>query len=240
MSSAEDSKFLWLKHIWQEGLVISRAAIEDFDPILQTAEHTEGFASAKSDIHAVFTEILEWPEAFIKTGDDLPNVASCDLTDLGLTLRADLAVVDKSEEETLLLVKTLEEGVSPDERGTVKGWDGVTHQQAFDRHLRDTGVEAGLLITPTYYRLTYSPRGETPGYLEWPIEGMATTAGRPMLGGFKLILNKEALWGREHRRLHHILKESREKQNSVSTKFCLLYTSPSPRDRTRSRMPSSA
>ena len=165
MSSAEDSKFLWLKHIWQEGLVISRAAIEDFDPILQTAEHTEGFASAKSDIHAVFTEILEWPEAFIKTGDDLPNVASCDLTDLGLTLRADLAVVDKSEEETLLLVKTLEEGVSPDERGTVKGWDGVTHQQAFDRHLRDTGVEAGLLITPTHYRLTYSPRGETPGYL---------------------------------------------------------------------------
>jgi len=219
MSSAEDPKFLWLKHIWQEGLVISRAAIEDFDPILQTAEHTEGFASAKSDIHAVFTEILEWPEAFIKTGDDLPNVASCDLTDLGLTLRADLAVVDKSEEETLLLVKTLEEGVSPDERGTVKGWDGVTHQQAFDRHLRDTGVEAGLLITPTHYRLTYSPRGETPGYLEWPIEGMATTAGRPMLGGFKLILNKEALWGREHRRLHHILKESREKQNSVSTKL---------------------
>lgn len=219
MSSAEDPKFLWLKHIRQEGLVISRAAIEDFDPILQTAEHTEEFESAKNDIQSVFTEILEWPNAFIKTGDDLPDAASCDLADLGLTLRADIAVVDKSEEKTLLLVKTLEDGVSPDERGIVKGWDGVTHQQAFDRHLRDTGVEAGLLITPTHYRLTYSPRGETPGYLEWPIEGMTTTAGRPMLGGFKLILNKEALWGREHRRLHHILKESREKQNSVSTKL---------------------
>lgn len=219
MSSADDPKFLWLKHVRQEGLVISRAAIEDFDPILQTAEHTEEFESVKSDLHSVFAEILEWPAAFIKTDDDLPDAASCDLADLGLTLRADLAVVDKSEENTLLLVKTLEDGVSPDERGTVKGWDGVTHQQAFDRHLRDTGVEAGLLITPTHYRLTYSPRGETPGYLEWPIEGMATTAGRPMLGGFKLILNKEALWGREHRRLHHILKESREKQNSVSTKL---------------------
>ena len=47
MSSAEDPKFLWLKHIRQEGLVISRAAIEDFDPILQTAEHTEEFESVK-------------------------------------------------------------------------------------------------------------------------------------------------------------------------------------------------
>ena len=29
-------------------------------------------------------------------------------------------------------------------------------------------------------------------------------------------------------------------ENSIISSFCLLYTSPSPRDRTRSRMPSSA
>ena len=31
-----------------------------------------------------------------------------------------------------------------------------------------------------------------------------------------------------------------DKQDTISDKGCLLYTSPSPRDRTRSRMPSSA
>ena len=32
----------------------------------------------------------------------------------------------------------------------------------------------------------------------------------------------------------------RPKANAIDVKTCLLYTSPSPRDRTRSRMPSSA
>ena len=38
---------------------------------------------------------------------------------------------------------------------------------------------------------------------------------------------------------HHYLSESAMKK-SLDKKNCLLYTSPSPRDRTRSRMPSSA
>ena len=33
---------------------------------------------------------------------------------------------------------------------------------------------------------------------------------------------------------------AKEKQADVQSRICLLYTSPSPRDRTRSRMPSSA
>ena len=33
---------------------------------------------------------------------------------------------------------------------------------------------------------------------------------------------------------------SQKKEVKIETKSCLLYTSPSPRDRTRSRMPSSA
>jgi len=218
MKKFEHPKFLWLKHVRQEGLVISKAAITDLDPIGQKADDNESFAQASSDIWKVFTDVLEWPSEFVKRGDSLPPSANCDLVDLGLTLRADASVVDKSG-DTLLLVKCLDEGSDPDERGLVPGWEGVTHQQAFDRHLRDGGVEAGLLVTSTHYRLTYSPKGETPGYLEWPIKGMTETDGRAMLAGFKLVLNKMALWGPEHRRLHFILKESREKQNSVSTQL---------------------
>ena len=54
-----------------------------------------------------------------------------------------------------------------------------------------------------------------------------------------------------HRRLLHAMRELRLNPDSgfkkcarivgdVMGKYCLLYTSPSPRDRTRSRMPSSA
>ena len=37
-----------------------------------------------------------------------------------------------------------------------------------------------------------------------------------------------------------MIKETAEKENIDLSEICLLYTSPSPRDRTRSRMPSSA
>ena len=43
-------------------------------------------------------------------------------------------------------------------------------------------------------------------------------------------------------RLEHAvgLEETGEPRNKITITICLLYTSPSPRDRTRSRMPSSA
>ena len=43
-----------------------------------------------------------------------------------------------------------------------------------------------------------------------------------------------------HKEAENVIKEIRKINDSLSTNTCLLYTSPSPRDRTRSRMPSSA
>ena len=40
--------------------------------------------------------------------------------------------------------------------------------------------------------------------------------------------------------LHGIILRTRPRKSAEAYKSCLLYTSPSPRDRTRSRMPSSA
>ena len=42
------------------------------------------------------------------------------------------------------------------------------------------------------------------------------------------------------RTLGHLLGRAQRYVNDVKSDICLLYTSPSPRDRTRSRMPSSA
>ena len=85
--------------------------------------------------------------------------------------------------------------------------------------MRECGVAQGLLVTDHFLRLTYSPPGETPGFLEWPIEGLKTTAGREMLAGLKLLLGKSAIWGSPEARLDGILKRSRENQNIVSTKL---------------------
>ena len=99
----------------------------------------------------------------------------------------------------------------------------TTPHQRFERLLRDTGVFAGLLITEaaaqlggeTIYRpelrLIYAPRGETSGYIKFPLRALGTVAGRPMLAGLKLLLENFRLFGdADNRRLPALLKESRD------------------------------
>ena len=120
-------------------------------------------------------------------------------------------------------------GVDPDARNALDGWEATPHQR-FERLLRDTGVFAGLLISERderkdgevrYYpefRLIYAPRGETSGHQSFPIRPMAMVAGRPMLGGLKLLLDRFRLFSdADDRRLPALLKHSRDAQASVST-----------------------
>ena len=108
--------------------------------------------------------------------------------------------------------------VDPDGRNALDGWEATPHQR-FERLLHDTGVFAGLLIseraervdgetkdTPEI-RLIYAPRGETSGYQSFPIRAIATVAGRPMLGGFKLLLDPvSALYRCRRRRFTRALE----------------------------------
>ena len=209
---------LWLKHVRQEGLVISQVALEDV-PIRQTAEDTEAFTEARNDIWRIMTDILEWPESRILKGADLPSEATCYLEEIDVRLESDAALKGKNGEPPNLLIRVLDAETDPDARDTVPKWDGVTQQQAFDRLLRKTGVEAGLLATPDVLRLTYSPVGETPGYLEWELDWLTTSRGQEMLAGLKLVLGRNAIWGDESSSLQSILRVSREKQNTVSTQL---------------------
>jgi len=209
---------LWLKHVRQEGLVVAQTALND-TPIEQTADDTEAFKSSASDFWLIARNVLEWPDSRIARGAELPKAAVCRLTEMNVTLTADAALIAPDEPLPRLLIKLLEEDEDPDKRGAIDRWEGVTQQQAFERHLRESGVEQGVLVTDKAIRLTYAPVGETAGFLEWPLDGMATTAGRPMLGGLKLVLGKNAIWGPDASRLSGILKRSRENQNTVSTEL---------------------
>lgn len=208
---------LWLKHVRQEGLVVSRAALHEV-PLGQDATDTEDFANRQEDFWQIADTILRWPADLIAPRSAAPELCAKRLTELNVTLSADAALLDTDKATVRLLIRTLN-GVDPDARGAIEKWEGVSEQQAFERLLRETGVEQGVLVTDKVIRLTYAPPGETPGFLEWPIAGMATTAGRPMLGGFKLLLGRDAIWGSDQSRLDSILKRSREHQNTVSTKL---------------------
>jgi hypothetical protein len=116
-----------------------------------------------------------------------------------------------------LLVRIEAAGIDPDARGALDGWEATPHQR-FERLLRDTGVFAGLMVTDKALRLIYAPRGETSGYLTFPIRPLGTVAGRPMLGGLKLLLDRSSLFtAADSHRLPAVLKRSRDAQAAVST-----------------------
>lgn len=208
---------LWLKHVRQEGLVVSHAALHEV-PLAQDATDTEVYENCRGDFWHIAQSVLRWPADLIAPRSAAPDLCTKRLTELNVTLAADAALLDTDKKSVRLLVRTLN-SADPDARDAIDKWEGVSEQQAFERLLRETGVAQGVLVTQKVIRLTYAPPGETPGFLEWPVESMATTAGRPMLGGLKLLLGRNAIWGGEESRLDGILKRSREHQNTVSTKL---------------------
>jgi hypothetical protein len=69
-------------------------------------------------------------------------------------------------------------------------------------------------------RLIYAPRGETAGWLSWPLAALGRPDGRPMLAGLKLCLGRNAFFtGAPETRLRNLLEASREAQNAVSEKL---------------------
>ncbi|MBZ9916577.1 MULTISPECIES: Eco57I restriction-modification methylase domain-containing protein [unclassified Mesorhizobium] len=78
----------------------------------------------------------------------------------------------------------------------------------------------GILIARNTLRLIQAPRGETAGWITWPLAALGRVEGRPMLAGLKLCLGRNAFWtGAPETRLRHLLKLSREAQSEVSEKL---------------------
>ncbi len=109
--------------------------------------------------------------------------------------------------------------MDPEKRGALEGWEATPHQQ-LERLLRETGVPTGLLLTDGELRFIHAPRGETSGWLKFPIRSLCEVGGRPMLGGLKLILSSFRLHNdAPDRRLASLLKASRDAQAEVSTRL---------------------
>lgn len=235
----------WLNYLQPEGLVVGPNVLRDkgLTPIRQTPLDTEAVAEAlelspearrEDDKFFVlrnpwgFLEtVLGWPTKLVAGSPGGPAV-SVDLTRVvpehETLLTPDMVVLwnDVTEEGVpAQMLVSVHPSLDADGRGQFgdSEWEASPHQR-LERLLRETGVGVGLLIARNTLRLVYAPRGETAGWITWPLAAVGRVEGRPMLAGLKLCLGRNALFtGAPDKRLRPVLKQSRDAQNEVSEKL---------------------
>ncbi len=169
---------------------------------------------------------LDWPPSQLagaEGGPVLPSELRVALPELETTLEPTYAVPDAHRNgEWLLLIKVEGSGEALDRAPVAHGagWNASPHDR-FERLLRETGVSAGLLVSGDVIRFVYAPRGESSGWLSFPVESMATVSGRPMLSALYELLKGWRLSAAcpEARGLRRLLEDSRKYQNEVSTRL---------------------
>lgn len=240
-----DPDLEWLDHVQPVGLVVAPVLLKDLElvPVRQTQVDSAQVADrigedeskpALGDPWPFMRDVLSWEArhvAGIPGGPPLPDDVHVRLPEHATTLSPTWAVKELGQVDRpwQLLVRIEPAGVDPDARNTLDGWEATAHQR-FERLLRESGIHAGVLISEKNerkdgedrflpeLRLVYAPKGETSGYLSFPMRDLRTVAGRPMLGGLKLLLDSFRLFAdAPDRRLPALLKKSREAQAAVST-----------------------
>jgi hypothetical protein len=170
-------------------------------------------------------DFLEWEPAQLAGGPSasrLPVELTVMLPELDARLEPTYAVPDPHRDGQWLLLIKVEDTAALGNAREVDGssWTASPHDR-FERLLRDSGVAAGLLVSPDTIRFVYAPRGESSGWLSFPVETMATPHGRPMLAALFELLKGWRLSRAcpETRGLRRLLEDSRKYQNDVSTRL---------------------
>jgi N-6 DNA Methylase len=232
-----DPQVEWLYHVGPVGLVIGPNVIrlEQLTPERQTALDTAAVAAllsgepdgpALADPWLFFHQILGWEPAYVAGAPGGPALRA-DLTikpgDHDIVLAPDWAVRELGEAGGYQLLVKLHPNLKADDKNVLPGWEASPHQQ-LERLLRDLETPMvkpiGVLIDKEHIRIVYAPRGETSGWLSFPIRSLGTVAGRAMLGGLKLMLGHARLFTEPGpRRLPKLLSRSRDEQNQVSAEL---------------------
>jgi hypothetical protein len=230
--AATDPNAEWIGNVQPVGLVLAATVLarHGLNPAEQTRADSEAARSLLSDDDQgpalpdpweFFRQILGWRAAQVagvSGGPVLPSDLCLRVEESNTDLTPHWAVVDP-DKGWQILVRIEGRGVDPEQRGALGGWEATPHQQ-LERLLRETGVPAGLLLTDSELRVIHAPRGETSGWLRFPLRSLSEVGGRPMLGGLKLILSSFRLHNdAPDRRLASLLKASRDAQTEVSTKL---------------------
>lgn len=241
-----DETSQWLNYLQPEGLVLGANVLRNsgLTPLRQGALETDAAAEALGfptkaereddknfvlrDPWRMFETLLAWPARYVAGapgGQVVPPELSRTLPEHDTLLEPQMALLWRDGEgepdlpaQALVLIYP---NLDPDARGQFGAdeWEASPHQR-LERLLRETGVGAGILVAKNMLRLVYAPRGETAGWITWPLAALGRVEGRPMLAGLKLCLGRNAFWtGPKETRLRSLLKLSREAQNEVSEKL---------------------
>lgn len=227
---ADDPNLEWLGLVQPVGLVVAPRVLSDLGlaPTEQNSANTaeaaelipEGGAGANP--WEIATALLGWQPALVAGapgGPALPEALSAWVPEAQTRLAPDWAVRKPGGDGLQLLAQILPAGLDPDARGALSGWEATPHQR-LERLLRESDIPIGLLISDDAWRLVYAPKGETSGWIRFPLDPMRQVAGRPILSGFKLLLQRFRLFNdAEPRRLPALLAESRAAQAAVSTRL---------------------
>jgi hypothetical protein len=241
----QDETAEWLNYLQPEGLVVGANVLRErgLSPIRQTPLDTEAAAQALgldpqarreddrlfelSDPWRFFEEVLGWPAKLVAGapgGPSVPAALSVIVPEHETMLAPDLAILWNGEAPEGVPVQALvmvHPALEADERNQFPSaeWEASPHQR-LERLLRETNIGVGVLVTLNTLRLVYAPRGETAGWLSWPLAALGRVEGRPMLAGLKLCLGRNGFFtGAPETRLRALLEASREAQDKVSEKL---------------------
>jgi N-6 DNA Methylase len=230
----------WLGYLQPVGLVVAPAAMVDAgwvvtrsgselierqeryreslealgsDPEADPDERRLGF----SRIETLLVENLGWGADQVRRDSSQIELYTRELPELGESLAPSAVVPAASGEGVQLLVLELAAGTALDQKVAAGEhlWR-ATPQERFERLLRETGVEAGLLFNGSQLRLVVAPKGESSGHLTFALKELAEVGGRLMFAGLELLLGQSPVFlDPDGYRLSDVLKQSRSFQAVV-------------------------
>jgi hypothetical protein len=235
----------WLGFVRPTGLVVSAPALVRAGAILdrrdaegqrllrasimeRTFEPKEGPVPYLPDFRLFAESVLGWsfsPKAYAGTAEcPIPTELEVPLPDYGETLRPDFAVRELEPRENAspwqLLVRVLETGEDFDRIERRHSQLEASSHSRLERLLRHTGVPACLLFNGRALRLVSAPHRESSGWLDFRVDEMVQTAGRPISTALRLLLSEQRLLSLPRaQRLATLLEDSRNFQNEVSERL---------------------
>jgi len=231
----------WLGYLQPVGLVVAPAAIQDAGWVLMRSgsdliERQQRYRDALeplnpgegadlddnglgfSRLNDLLIEHLGWSEDQIQSSPPQLERYSKLLPELGEHLKPTAVIPVVTGHGAQMLVKVLSP-LTPLDQKTCNGdhlWR-ATPQERFERLLRETDVEAGLLFNGSQLRLVVAPKGESSGHLTFPLRELAEVSGRLMFSGLDLLLGQSRVFfDPDGTRLADVLKASRSFQAVVS------------------------
>ena len=157
-------------------------------------------------------------------GCPIPPELELPLPEYNETLRPDFAVRERDPRDGCppwqLLVQVAEPGTDLDRAAVGKGGLEASAHGRLERLLRGTRVPAGILFNGRVIRVVSAPRGESSGWMDFRVNDMLPTAGRPLCAALRLLLSETRLLALpDDRRLAGLLEASRKYQNVVSERL---------------------